>query len=60
MSNAVSVSYNQCSDKEDWCKHGPNCNFEDVQTSCPKHCEICKGIGIFFDSGASLNINEIS
>ena len=39
----LAVSTSQCNDLEDWCKHEPNCNFEDVRTSCPKYCEVCKG-----------------
>merc|ERR1712198_533277 len=40
----TTVSTSQCNDLEDWCKHEPNCNFEDVRTSCPKYCEVCKEI----------------
>ena len=43
ISLILAVSTSQCNDLEDWCKHEPNCNFEDVRTSCPKYCEVCKG-----------------
>ena len=39
-----SGSISECRDQEDWCKHEPNCNFEEVETNCPKYCGICKGL----------------
>ena len=30
-----------CEDLEDWCKHEPECDHEDVRQSCPKLCETC-------------------
>ena len=55
----LAVSTSQCNDLEDWCKHEPNCNFEDVRTSCPKYCEVCKGNHRLWDfqHKNSLNFN---
>ena len=33
----------ECEDLEEWCKHEPECDHDDVQTSCPKLCGSCKG-----------------